>query len=189
MSDTAREDAARRDHGTVTEAGAIQFRRVLPGPIGRVWDYLTDPDKRAAWLAGGPMELRVGGLVRLDFRHADLSPRPEPVPERYRSLADGVSQHGRVTACEPPRLLAYTWGEDGGAESEVTFALTERPDGVLLVLTHRRLPDRAATVSVLGGWHTHLGILADRLAGREPAPFWSTHAPLEEEYGSRIGEP
>jgi len=189
MSDSARPPAERGDYGSVTEAGAIQLRRVLPGPIGRVWEYLTDPDRRATWLTGGPMELRVGGLVRLDFRHVDLSPRAEPVPERYRAYADGVCQHGRVTACEAPRLLSYTWGEGGGAESEVTFALAGHPDGVLLVLTHRRLPDRAATVSVLGGWHTHLGILADRLAGREPAPFWSTHGPLEADYDTRIGEP
>jgi len=34
------------------------IRGQLPGPIERVWEYLTDPDKRARWFAGGPMEPR-----------------------------------------------------------------------------------------------------------------------------------
>ena len=35
--------AASADYGTITEAGAIRFERLLPGPIERVWAYLTDP--------------------------------------------------------------------------------------------------------------------------------------------------
>jgi hypothetical protein len=54
------------------------------------------------------------------------------------------------------------------------------------VLTHRRLPDRTGMVSVAGGWHAHLGILADNLDGREPRPFWSTHARAAAEYEKRI---
>ena len=30
--------------------------------------------------------------------------------------------------------------------------------------------------------------IADRLAGRQPASFWATHARLEAEYGRRIPE-
>jgi hypothetical protein len=29
-------------------------------------------------------------------------------------------------------------------------------------------------VNVSSGWHTHLAILEDNLAGRTPRPFWST---------------
>jgi hypothetical protein len=57
---------------------------------------------------------------------------------------------------------------------------------VLLVLTHQRLADRVGMVSVAGGWHAHLGVLADNLAGREPRPFWSTHAKAAAEYEKRI---
>jgi hypothetical protein len=28
-------------------------------------------------------------------------------------------------------------------------------------------------INVAGGWHTHLGILVDRLNERVPPPFWS----------------
>jgi uncharacterized protein YndB with AHSA1/START domain len=169
------------EYGVVTEAGAVRFERLLPGPIERVWAYLTQTEKRATWLAAGPMELRVGGPVELNFHHADLSAEKTP-PERYKKLEGGHTIQGLITRCDPPRLLSYTWGEWG----EVTFELTPRGDDVLLVLTHRRLPDRAGMVSVAGGWHAHLGILADNLDGREPRPFWSTHAKAAAEYEKRI---
>jgi Activator of Hsp90 ATPase homolog 1-like protein len=43
---------------------------------------------------------------------------------------------------DPPRVLAYAWGESRGGESEVTFELTPRGKDVALVITHRRLADR-----------------------------------------------
>lgn len=59
--------------------------------------------------------------------------------------------------------------EGGTADvSVVTYELTPRSDNkVLLRLTHRRLSDDPAVrVSVSAGWHTHLSILGDRLAGK-----------------------
>jgi uncharacterized protein YndB with AHSA1/START domain len=49
------------EYGVVTEAGTIRFERVLPGPIERVWAYLTESKERGKWLASGEMDLRVGG--------------------------------------------------------------------------------------------------------------------------------
>ena len=57
---------------------------------------------------------------------------------------------------------------------------------VRLVLVHSRLPNREEMLSVAGGWHTHLDILADRLDGRTPPGFWATHTRLEAEYALRI---
>jgi uncharacterized protein YndB with AHSA1/START domain len=174
------------EFGTVTAADTVRFDRVLPGPIERVWAFLTEPEKRAQWLAGGPMEMRVGGKVELHFHHADLSKQPDPAPERFKKLESGVTTHGRVTRCEPPRLLSYTWGGESGVESEVSFELSPQGETVRLVLVHRRLPDRKSMVSVGSGWHTHLGILADRLSGREPGRFWSALLEVEAEYEKRI---
>jgi uncharacterized protein YndB with AHSA1/START domain len=174
-------DIAER-HGIITEAGTIVFERLLPGPIERVWEYLTDSEKRGKWLASGPMEQRVGGAVELNFRNSDLSPVHEAPPAKYKDAAC-ASVKCQVTACEKPRLLAYLWGDEG---SEVTFELAQAGDKVRLRLTHRRLPNRDFMISVAGGWHTHLGILADQLAGNTPRPFWSTHAALEREYDQRI---
>ena len=169
------------DYGTILESGAIRFERLLPGPIERVWAYLTESDKRGKWLATGAVQPRLGGSVELHFRHADLSPHKEEIPEKYRQYECGASFTAEVTRCEPPSLLSHTWG-DG---SEVTFELTPQGEGVLLVLTHRRLTPTEMQ-SVAGGWHTHLGILVDHLHGRTPKPFWSTHARLETEYERRI---
>jgi uncharacterized protein YndB with AHSA1/START domain len=130
------------------------------------------------------MELRPGGKAELRWHHADLSSEKEP-PPKYKKLEGGHSATWRVVRCEKPRLLVCLWPMDAG-ETEVTFELSERGKDVLLVLTHRRL-DRATMLSVGPGWHAHLAILEDRLAGTEPRPFWSTHARLEREYDGRLG--
>ena len=182
-----RAEQAMSEFGVVTETRTIRFQRVLPGPIERVWAYLTESEKRGRWLASGPMELRVDGGVELNFRNADLSAHVEQPPEKYRKYADGgPTISGQITRCDPPRLLSYTWDEESGVASEVTFELTPQGDDVLLVLTHRRLGDRAMRLSVAGGWHTHLGILLDHLNGREPRPFWSTFERLNAEYDRRL---
>lgn len=79
------------DFGVIPEPGTVRFERLLPGPIERVWAFLTESDKRGTWLASGEMELRVGGRVALHFRHTDLSPVKEPTPERYKQYEDGTS--------------------------------------------------------------------------------------------------
>jgi uncharacterized protein YndB with AHSA1/START domain len=173
------------DYGTITEPQTIRLERLLPGPIERVWSYLTDSEKRGQWLAAGPMELRVGGGVNLTFDNSNLTRVREAVPEKYRQY-ERASFTGNVTRCEPPRLLSYTWAESWGGHSEVTFELAPRAGEVLLVLTHRKLEDRAGMVSVAAGWHTHLGILADVLGGRDSPGFWTTHSRLEADYERRI---
>jgi uncharacterized protein YndB with AHSA1/START domain len=173
------------DHGVATAPGTLRLERLLPGPIERVWAYLTDSAKRGEWLAAGEMELREGGSVELNFQHANLSAE-QTVPEKYQAHAGGSSCHGVILRCEPPRLLSYTWSEGPGEPSQVTFELTPQGASVLLVLTHSRLPNRAEMVGVASGWHAHLGILADRLAAREPRPFWSTLLQAEAEYEKRL---
>ena len=172
-------------YGSVIAPRTVRFERLLPGPIERVWSYLTDPEKRGTWLAKGNMDLRVDGPVELIFHNNQLTSHDEKAPPKYAKYGAEIHMTGRVVACEPPRLLTYTWAENFGEASEVTFELAPRGDKVLLTLTHRKL-SRDDMVSVAGGWHTHLDILVDRLEGREPAPFWSTHSRLEGEYQSKI---
>ena len=172
------------DDGIVTEPGTVRFERLLPGPIERVWAYLTESDKRAKWLAAGEMELRVGGKVELTWRNSQLAPPSETMPEKYEQY-EGMTNTMRITRCDPPRLLAFTWSEDDD-ESEVTFELTPRGEQVLLVLTHRRLRDKSAMVNISGGWHAHLGVLADVLANRAPTAFWSVVERMHREYEERI---
>ena len=172
-------------YATVIAPLTVRIERTLPGPIERVWAYLTEPEKRRQWLAAGDMELKEGGSVEHVFRNSELTGHDGAPPPKYAAHAGESRMHGRITACEPPRLLAYDWGE-GDAASHVRFELSPHGDAVQLILVHSRLPNRDEMLSVAGGWHAHLGILLDRLEGREPEGFWPTHTRLEAEYEKLI---
>src|SRR3974390_178654 len=166
------------DYATSPEPGAVRIERLLPGPIERVWAYRTESDKRGCWLAHGAFELKVGGRAALNFRHDELS--RQPTPQAYRSAP--CDFEGRITPCEPPRLISYTWNERDGKGSEVSFELEPSGSRVRLIITHRRLVGRDVTVAVAGGWHAHLGLLEDVLEGRTPRDFWVTQQRLNAEY-------
>jgi uncharacterized protein YndB with AHSA1/START domain len=176
-----------KEYGEVLESGAVRFERLLPGPIERVWSYLTESDKRGTWLASGRIEPRVGGTADLLFKHSEItSERP---PERYREMNDnGWPSKGTVTRYEPTHALAMTWPGEGDASSEVTFELTAEGDKVRLVLTHRKLADKTEMASVSSGWHAHLGLLEDKLAGDPARGFWSRIGDLETEYAKRFAD-
>lgn len=168
--------------GNYSAPGTVHLERILPGPLERVWAYLTEPDKRAQWMANGSMELRVGGAVDLVFFNSTLC--GETTPERFKKY-DGHPLTGTVTRFDPPRALGFTWG--GGAEaSQVEMVLSERANGVLLVVTHTRLPGRDVVINVSTGWHTHLGVLLDLLSGGSLRPFWPRFIAAEQEYEKRI---
>ena len=168
---------------TVVEPGTVRFERLLPGPVERIWAYLTESDKRAKWFAAGEFDLRVGGRIELRFDHAELSGDKIP-PAKYKDMGKPKFA-GRITRLEPMRVLAYNWTWDSG-DTEVTFELAPRGKDVLLTIVHRNLKGRDQTVSIMSGWDTHTGILADVLNGAEPRPFWKTHSSLEKEYGASV---
>jgi len=167
-------------HGQFNGPTEVRLVRLLPGPIERVWAYLTDPEKRARWLCGGAVAQTAGGKIEFAMHHAKLAPGETP-PARYQHVHDpGVTFEGRVLRCEPPRLLVHTFGGD---DSEVTFELTPQGSQVLLVLTHRvkgeDLPDLHNYAS---GWHSHVALLLAELEGAARPPFWATHLRLVAEY-------
>ena len=168
---------------TVVEPGTVRLERLLPGPIERVWSYITEADKRAKWLAGGAFDLRVGGKIRLEFDNNSLSSDKKP-PEKHKDNAKG-SFGGVVTRLEAPRLLAHTWTW-GDVDTEVTYELTPRGKDTLLVITHRRVEGRETVANVMGGWDVHTGILADVLSGAVPRPFWKTHSQVAQEYAATL---
>jgi len=174
------------DYGQPTAPGEIRILRTLPGPIERLWQYLTDPEKRSRWFAGGPMELKVGGKVELHFRQKDIVPDEVP-PAQYATMHEsGKTKHCTVLRCEPPRVLSYTFDEN----SEVTFELIpqdKEDKTVMLILTHRSRGDDLPYLSgYASGWHSHLGLLIAQLEGTPPPPFWATHARLKAEYAKVI---
>ena len=175
MTEAATLDA----YGVQTEPTTVRIQRLLPGPIERVWAYLTESDLRRQWLASGPMDLKVGGEVELVWRHEELThhkeTRPEGMPAEHRMKT-------QVTRIEAPRLLAFGWNNG----SDVTFELDPQGDEVLLTVTHRRLSGRDGMLSISAGWHAHLDMLADRMSDREPGPFWSAWNRLRSEYDARL---
>jgi uncharacterized protein YndB with AHSA1/START domain len=165
--------------GELIEPTTLRIQRLLPGPIERVWAYLTDSDLRRKWLAAGAMELMVGTPFKLTWRNEELndppSKRPDGFPEEH-------SMESRITELEPLRKLSIAWSNSG----DVTFELEPKGKGVLLTVTHRRLPDRATMLKVGAGWHMHLDILVARASGEEPAPFWDGWARLQKDYDRRL---
>src|SRR5262245_58476565 len=109
------------DYARMIEPLVLRIERLLPGPIERVWAYLTESEKRRKWLARGEMEQRPGGAHELIFQHSELSAEKD-YPEKFKGLEKGYHSHGTVLRCEPPHLLVFTWGDDNSREfSEVTF--------------------------------------------------------------------
>ncbi len=166
-------------YGKFTSPAEVRIVRTLPGPIERIWEYLTDPEKRARWFAGGPMEPKQGGKVELFFQHKQIAPDETP-PEKMKHVQDpGFKMPATVLRWEPPHVLSYTFDDD----SDVTFELTEQGKSVQLVLTHRsRGTDLPYITGYASGWHTHLAQLIAQLEGAPRPPFWPMHARLKDEY-------
>jgi len=108
---------------------AIVVEKVLPYPPEAIWRTLTTSELIARWLM--PNDFMAVAGHRFTFRN-------KPMGEW-----DGVV-HCEVLACEPPRLLRYSW--KGGADSNpaygsrldstVTWTLTPVEGGTRLRMEH-----------------------------------------------------
>lgn len=176
MTDTDLIDA----YGIVTEPATLTIRRVLPGPVERVWAYLVESEKRRKWLAAGEMERRTGAPFTLTWRNDELTVPPGTRPDGFGTEH---SMDSEILVLDPPHRLAFTWGRSGGVE----ITLTPQGKDVLLTLIHRRLPDRDTLSKVGPGWHAHLDILVALVSGKKPAPFWDEWVRLRAEYAVRLG--
>jgi uncharacterized protein YndB with AHSA1/START domain len=165
--------------GVLTEPATLKIQRLLPGPIERIWAYLTQSGLRRQWLAAGEMEMKAGAPFEFVWRNDELT---DPPGQRPPGFPDEHRMQSRIIELDPPRKLAITWGANG----EVSFELDPKGNEVLLTVIHRRLPDRATMLKVGAGWHMHLDTLVARTTGREPAPFWDGWSRLREEYDRRM---
>jgi len=166
-------------YGVLTAPATLTIQRLLPGPIERVWAYLTDSKLRRKWLAAGEMEMEVGARFELVWRNDELT---DPPGQRPPGFGEERRMQSRITELDPPRKLAIAWEGSG----DVSFELEPKGNEVLLTLIHRRLPNRANLLGVGAGWHMHLDVLVARVTGKEPAPFWDGLSRLRKEYDQRI---
>jgi uncharacterized protein YndB with AHSA1/START domain len=166
-------------YGVLTEPSTLKIQRLLPGPIERVWAYLTQSDLRRKWLASGEMEMKVGAPFTLVWRNDELT---SPPGERPAGFSGEHRMESRITELDPPRKIAFTWQGSG----DVSFELEPKGKQVLLTVIHRRLPDRNTMLMVGAGWHMHLDVLAARANGKEPEPFWDGWLRLKQDYDRRL---
>ena len=166
-------------YGVLIEPATLKIERRLPGPIERVWAYLTQSELRRQWLAAGEMELKAGAPFELVWRNNELT---DPPGQRPPGFSDEHRMRSRIVALDPPRKLVFVWGDSG----EVTFELSPEGEEVLLTLIHRRLPEGATRLMIGAGWHMHLDLLVARVAGKQTEPYWDGWRRLRDDYERRL---
>jgi uncharacterized protein YndB with AHSA1/START domain len=141
------------------DAVQVVFRRRYKKPVEKVWAALTQPERLADWFATAEVDLRVGGVIRLNWNGVHR--------------ADMV-----ITECDAPRTLAWRW-RIGERDTLVRFDLAPADGGCDLTVTHSGLSrDGARDGGVRAGWHAHLEALPDALDGR--ATPWETKVAREQ---------
>jgi uncharacterized protein YndB with AHSA1/START domain len=166
-------------YGELIEPTTLKIQRVLPGSAERVWDYLTKSELRRQWLAAGDMGMEAGVPFELVWRNNELTDPPGKRPDGFGAEH---RMQSKIIECDPPRKLAFTW-QGGG---DVTFTLEPRGERTLLTIVHRGLTERGTRMKVAPGWHGHLDVLAARMSGAEPAPFWDNWSRLQTDYEKRM---
>jgi uncharacterized protein YndB with AHSA1/START domain len=116
---------------------ALRFERRLDHPIERVWRAVSEPAELSRWFV------------------SEVPWLPEAGEE-----FEAAGEAGRITALEPPRLLAWTWGVE-----RYSFELTADGDGCVLVFTHVFNPELGPSWQHAAGWETYFNRLEAHLAG------------------------
>ena len=148
---------------TVEGRSVLRVERRLAHPPEKVLARLdrTRPPQRVVPRRHGDGKLTVGGKISFIFRNV--------------SDLDGV-----VTDQDPPRVLAYTWGD-----SLLRWELSPEGEGCLLTLV-QTFDDRPAAASFGAGWNLCLdGILAALTGGPagEPADWAALHEDFVASFG------
>jgi len=156
-----------------THAHMVRFERLLPGPVERAWQVLTETNRLPGWYGEGHIEPRTGAAVALMGGHI----------------------RGTVTQCLPPQRLAYSWnvfnpGDEVSPypESYLTLELKPAGDDTALTLTHLPVLERFVKLNAMG-WHTYLDMVAAALRGEPVAPrdaYMTRNAKL---YGVDLANP
>ena len=137
--------------GRFIDDATIQYERIFPHPVERVWRAITEPAEIVQWLFEPiSLELAKGGAWRY-------------------GAADGWC--GTVTALEPQRRLRLDHAPDTphGPGAYIQYELEPVAGGTRLLFTHR-LPSAAGELArdpdgIAGGWHEIFDRLTEHLDG------------------------
>jgi uncharacterized protein YndB with AHSA1/START domain len=134
---------------------SIVVEREMPHPAEKIWRALTTPALIADWLMENDFEPTPGHSFQF---------RAKPVPGWT-----GVT-NCKVIEIDPPRRLAYRWGDgtesDSGLKTIVTWTLTPTAGGTLVRMEQSgfRPEDEAGYRGMGGGW-PHILAGLERVAG------------------------
>lgn len=137
------------DLGTIARVDGgfeASLERLLEHDQKRVWAMLTDPSCFVDWLAPGRIELKEGGAAKLNFTDS------------------GTVIDSTVTACDPPRLIEYSWSGPGEPERPVRWETAPEGSGTRLTLT-LRIPQDEDVARACAGWEAHLMMLLAAIEG------------------------
>lgn len=146
------------------EGMRLEFVRIYPDPIDRVWRAVTDPDELAVWFGTWRGDPSTGTI--------EVSPLE----------GDGSFEPAELVVCDPPRQVSIVLTSADGPWP-LTVTLSEVEGGTELVFVHRLAEPYDAT-SVGPGWQYFLDRLAATLAST-PMPDgedWSSYEPLGASY-------
>jgi uncharacterized protein YndB with AHSA1/START domain len=136
----------------------LHFDRRLNAPPQAVWAALTEPEKVRQWYA----------------TINDYPQQGQPMQLRFENSNTTVT--ATVTRLTRPAVLEYTWDNQVPAQSPVSlvgsvirFELTPHDAGTVLTLDHILTTDSMPLSDILGGWHTHLDELAQKINPGAPA--------------------
>lgn len=116
---------------------ALRFERRLEHSVERVWRAVTQPAELARWFV------------------SEVPWTPEA-----GELFEAEGEAGRITAFEPPRRFAWSWGVE-----RYSFELRPDGDSCILVFTHVFDPRLGPDWQHAAGWETYLNRLDAHLAG------------------------
>ncbi|MEO1175334.1 MAG: SRPBCC domain-containing protein, partial [Myxococcota bacterium] len=113
--------------------------------------------------------------VTFVFDHGTLAAGAGEIPSKYAQFSGETRYPVDVVELDPPHRMVFHWHEEQDSHTRVVIELEAQGDQTLLTLTHYDLegPNRRSAAS---GWHVHLSILGEILAGEPSTVFWPAPA-------------
>ncbi len=151
------------EFGEISRCYTVKFERRSKRSADRLWRAITDSDELTKWMRYPiKVDLRRGG----EF-YADFSPE-DPI-------------HGVITALDPGKVFAYSWGR-----SVVEWTVEPDGEGSKYTFIHQGLDRFDGDEGLYAGWHGFLDALDLHLDGEamtkeEDAAEWERLKPIYKE--------